>query len=716
MSGVPGHRGPGNQEDAGTRNDSSGVVYGPSIQARDMRDLHVHQPVVSSPTSRLPPPSQLPPSGRLTGRDSELTAMDAARESRVMVLTGAPGVGKTALAIAWAHGARHQFPDGALFADLHGHAPDGPASTSGTLGRFLRALGCDPRQVPADLTELTALYRSIMVDKCMIVLLDDALTAAQVVPLLPPSPECVTVVTSRSRLGTLAARGARVIQIGGLEADAALELLVRTIGDERVTAQPDAARTLIELCARVPLAVCVAGARLAARSRWPISEMVEAMAHERERLAALTLEGDMAVRSALDVSYRTLSAKAARIYRLMGLYPGTRFDSGVAAAAAATPRAEAKRLLGALTDANLLDDTEGGQYQLHDLTRLHAREKAEQEEPAAARDEAIRRMLDWYLDAASAAGRHATPYRTDLIVGIRYPPADPIQFTGSDVALEWLDRELPNIMAAARLAASHRMWSTTWQLADAMWPVFLYRGRYAERLEFDRLGLDAARADGDPAGEAKMLYKIGTSAMNAGQFDQAEDYIVQALDAWRRLGRRDRVAGAQRRLGFVARARRQPDQAIGMFTRALAAYRELADTRHIGLTLVDLADAFIETGRPDEAISALEEARSLLTDSPDPHNQARVITGLGRAHERAGHMDAAADYLRRGLSAMREIRSIRGEAETLMSLGDLAVRAGHRDHARDRFTEAHQILVRCGSPEEARARERLASLDQAERR
>lgn len=705
-AGSRGYRG-----DAGTRNEL-GVAYGPSIQARDIRDVHVHPSASLPPVPQLPPPGQLPPPSQLTGRARDLAAMNAAREDRVIVLTGSPGVGKTALAIAWGHSVRADFPDGTLFADLRGHAPDVPTSITEVLGRFLRALGVDPRQVPPDLAEATALYRSLMIDKRMLVILDDALTAAQSSPLLPSSPESVAVVTSRWRLGGLAARGARVIQLERLDADAALELLVQTIGDDRATAEPHAARELVDLCGRLPLAVCVAGARLGTRSQWPVSEMVGAMAHERGRLAALTLEGDMAVRSALDVSYRSLAPDTARIYRLMGLFPGTHFDSGVAAATMAIPRTEAKHLLGVLTDANLLEDVADGQCRYHDLTRLHAREMAEREEQGTTRDEVIRRMLDWFLAVADDAAHSVTPYRTEMIPDIRYPPAEPLRFASSGDALDWLDRELPNVMAAARLAASQRLWSVTWQLADAMWPLFLYRGRHAERLEFDRLGLDTAREGGDAMGEAKMLYRIGTAVMNLGQLDEAESYFRQALRSWQLLGQDGRVAGSQRRLGSVAMAGHRPVDAIEWFSRALSAYRDLADARHTALTLISLSGALIETGRFTEAIAALTEAGSQLADSPDPHSQARVLTMLGRAHDQGGQPEVATDYLHRALRAMREIGSAHGEAEALVSLGDLAVRAGQRDEARGHFTQAHQVLVSLGSPQAAQVRERLARLDQ----
>jgi tetratricopeptide (TPR) repeat protein len=697
-----------------TWNDVGGMVYGPSIQARDIRgDVHVHQTTPAPRPNLLPPPSQLPPPTPLTGRDVDLRAMDVARPSRVILITGQPGVGKTALAIGWAHTVRAEFPDGVLYADLRGHAADGPAGASEVLGRFLRALGIDTRQVPADLPELAGLYRTLVSDKQMLVVLDDALTSAQVIPLLPANPASVSIVTSRQRLSGLAARGARVIQVGGLDADAALELLGRTIGDERARAEPHATRELVELCARVPLALCIAGARLAARSRWPVSEMVAAMAHERERLAALSMEDSMAVRGALDISYRALPAGGARMYRLMSLFPGTHFDSRFAAATATLPRTEAKRLLGVVTDANLLDDVADGQYRFHDLTRLHAREMAEQEEPAAAREDAIRRMLDWFLAAAGGASLAVTPYRDgELTLDISCPPAEPLRFASSGEALEWLDRELPNVLAAARLAASRRQWNATWQLADAMWPVFLYRGHNAERLEFDRLGLDGAVESGDAMGEAKMLYKIGGSLTSVGRLDEAEAHLVRALSAWQRLGQRDRVAGSLRRLGFVAMARRRPDDAVAWFSRALSGYQELADTRHIALTRIDLGDAFIETGRTAEAIASLEEADSLLADARDPNNQARVLTRLGRAHERSGRLDAAAGYLNQALRAARGIGFARGEAEILVSLGDLALHKKDFEEARDRYGQAQRLLISVGSPEEARVRDRLARLDQ----
>src|SRR5580658_3876312 len=295
------------------------------------------------------------------------------------------------------------------------------------------------------------------------------------------------------------------------------------------------------------------------------------------------------------------------------------------------------------------------------------------------------RSVAWFTVRLSRRGRSAarsasltvTPYRagTDLSVDVRCPPTETLQFPDRDTALGWLDRELPNVLAIARLAAGSGQNRAAWQLADAMWPVFLYQGRHAERLQLDRLGLQAARDEGDALGEAKMLYRLGTAVMDVGQLDEAEGCIRQARAAWDKLGQPGRVAGSLRRLGYIAMARQCPGEAAAWFTQALAVYRQLADARHTALTLSNLAGALTEGGRPHDAIIALE-AGPLLGDFPDPYSQAVVLTRLGRAHEHAGNPEAAAGYLGQALRAMREIGSARGEADALTALGDLAHRAG----------------------------------------
>jgi tetratricopeptide (TPR) repeat protein len=684
-------------------NEVRGIVIGPSVQARD---IHFHPP----PT-HMPRPSQLPPVSRVTGRAAELDLLQAAREDRVVLVSGPPGVGKTALALHWGHSVRADFPDGALYADLHGQAPDGPATPSEVLGRFLRALGIASQQVPAGLAEQTALYRSAMAERHMLVVLDDALSAAQVSPLLPSSSASVTVITSRWRLTSLRAYGARVIQLGRLAPAAALELLAQTLGDDRTQLEPEASRELVELCGALPLAVCVAGARLAARPRWLIREMVDALTHERQRLAALTLEGNTAVRAALDLSYRALPPAEARMYRLMGLYPGTAFDSGVAAATAAVPGSEARRLLGVLADANLLDDAAFGQYRPHELTRLHAREAAERDEPAASRDLAIRRMLDWFLAATTSAGALVMPYRRDQPRDLTYPPAEQVRFAGPSDALDWLDRQLPSVMAAVGLAAAQGLNTLAWQLTDAMWPLFLHRGHYAERLKVDLMGLAAARACADATGEAKMLNRVGLAQREVGQLDAADGHFRQALAIWQQLGNDRRVAGSLRRLGHLAADRQQFRDAISYFSDAAELATNLGETRRAALALSDLGRVLTSAGQPGEAVTQLEQAALLIAGTQDAFNEARILTRLGRAQVDGGQFESAENNLRRALTAMRKAGSLPGQADALTSLGELAERSAGAAEARRYYEQALAVLTRLDARGAATLRARLEHLD-----
>ncbi|MQA95366.1 MAG: tetratricopeptide repeat protein [Streptosporangiales bacterium] len=689
----------------------SGTVHGPAVQARDIHGgVHVHEPAFS-----VPAPRQLPATAPLVNREDDLAALDDVRTrttdaARVAVVSGPAGIGKSALALHWAHRVRSEYPDGQLFADLRGHAPGDPISPAHILGGFLRALGFRPDHMPADPGELAALYRSATADRRLLVILDDALSAAQIRPLLPATTDSLAVVTSRWRLTGLLARGARAIQLDRLDEDAAVRLVTLAIGDDRAAAEPEAARRLVRLCARFPLALSVAAARLAVRPGWRVAEMADALAHERRRLSALaTEEDDMAVRGAIDLSYRALPPDAARVYRLLGLFPGTAFEDGLAASLADLPSAEARRLLDVLADANLLRDTTAGRYRFHDLIRLHAGEMAERDEPGAVRDEADQRMLGWYLATATAAGQQAARYRRDQRRDLVHAPDEPRTFADAGEGLDWLERELPTLLVLLRRALEDGRFTWGWQLVDAAWPLFLHRGHYAERLEFDRTGLAAARAAEDPEAEAKMHNRVGLALRDLGRTDEAAEHFHAALDIWRTLGNAYRVAGSMRRLAFIAADRERYDEAIRYFSEALEAYRSLAEPRprKEALTLGDLGAALTRAGRAEGAVGHLEEGRRLLASAPDPYNQARLLIRLAQARLA---LDAAADagaLFAEALRTMRTIASPPGEAEALEGLGDVAGRLNRTDEAHRRYQEAAEILERIGSPKAARLRNRL---------
>jgi tetratricopeptide (TPR) repeat protein len=690
----------------GHKNAIAGDVFGPAVLARDLYgDLHVHQGHLAMPT-----PSQLPPPVTLSGRSRDLDAIDSACASRTVVISGPPGIGKTALAVCWGHARRGGYPDGQLFADLRGYAADGPASPGEVLGGFLRALGVVSQNVPADLAERTALFRSVTSDRRIVVVLDDAISAAQVRPLLPASAGSVALVTSRWRLAGLVAGGARAVQLDRLESAAALDLLSRATGSERVGAEPAAASELAGLCGYFPLALCVCAARLVVRPRLRISELADALRHERQRLCALAVEDEMVMRAALDLSYRALPGEAARLYRLMGLFPGQSFGSRAAAATAGVPADTARRILAMLVDANLLDETAGSRYRFHDLVRLHALAMAEELEPVAARDSAVRRMLDWYLAAATDAGQVITPYRHDQPHDITPPSADPVRSTAHADDVDWLEAELPGLTAIIRFAADRGYPVVAWQTVDALWPLFLRRGHYRERLELDRIGLAAARDCGDTTAEAKMLGRFSLALTRQGRLDEAAEHLARALAIWREAGNEHRIAGSLRRLGLVEQARGRQEEALAILAEALAAYQRLGGPRAIALTLTDVGAVLTEAGRPGEAISHLLRARELLAGISDPYNHARTLARLGRAQGGTGDLAAATATLEQALQAMRQLRSLPGEADVLQLLGDVAAAAGQRAAARRRYVAALAIFDEIRSPDAARLRDRLARL------
>lgn len=686
-------------------------MFGPVVQARDITgDVHLHH------TASLPPPNQLPPAPRLVGRDTEFAALDALRAEAsggpaVALVTGAAGVGKTVLSLGWAHAVRRDYPDAQLYADLRAPSGSDAVGPHAVLGDFLHALGVPAELIPGDLAGRAGLYRTVTHERRILVLLDDALSAGQVRPLLPASPSSLTLVTSRYRLAGLLLRGARWVYLDRLDLDASLALLAGTLGAERVAHDRENAVELAELCMRLPLALSVAAARLAARPAWSLGEMVDALAGEQQRLAALTIGDDMAVRSALDLSYEALDEATARLYRLLGLVPGDTFGGDAAAALADITRLEARHQLGSLTDANLLTDTPGGRYRFHHaLVRLHARLCAEETDSERARDAAVIRLLGWYLATAARAERRLRPYRTGLPRDAEPRPAETTDFGGPSDALRWLEAERGNLRAAVQ--AAHRLGRTVtaWQLADAMWPLFLLRGHYAERLDVEEVGLAAAQACGDRRAQGKMLNRLGLSLHGLGRHEEAARRLEQARALWRRLGDKDREAGTLRRLGLVALDRGHHDEAVERFLTAFRTYRELGAGRKAALALVELADALISHDRAADAVIHLEQASDLIANVDDAYNRDRVRIALGRAHAATGDPDRAETELRAALEAMTALDSSVGRATALEALGELAESTGRADRARDLYEQALDALSGTDGTAHARLRTRLSRL------
>jgi len=548
-------------------NHVTGTVSGTIVQAGHISgDLHVH---AATPCA---PPRQLPPSpAYFTGRATELAALDEvvdrSTDNAVVVIAGAGGIGKTALALKWLGDRADRFVDGQLYADLSAFGAQGPAEPGRVLGRLLRGMGVQAAEVPPELDERSALFRSMTAGRSIALLLDDVASTAQAQTLLPGKGNNLVIITSRTHLAGMVMRGARVLPVSPMPDEDAAALVARTLGADRVV-EPRSVRALAALCGGVPLALSVAAARLVTRPRWPIDRMVRELADERRRLSALVLEnGEVSVEAAFDLSYRELNVGAASVYRRMALHPGTEFGSEVAAAATATSVDFARNALDILVDTNMVIEMDEDRFRMHDLLRLHARGCAEREDTAAILREAVRAMTEWYLERAVTADLVGTSLRFHL--GDHYLTPRPLLFDTTADALDWLEAQLPNLMAALRGAAEFGWDDLTWQLSDAMWGLFLYRGFHPEWIEACEIGAAAAARLGSPVVQSRMLVHLAAAYLRLN--DPAEA-LRAALPAWElahTAGDWRAMATALESLGRIAHADGRLQDAVGFYHRSL---------------------------------------------------------------------------------------------------------------------------------------------------
>jgi tetratricopeptide (TPR) repeat protein len=705
------------------RNDLSGTVRGPVIQAGAVYgDIHL---AGRPDRDRDVAPWQLPPAVKIIDRARETRALDgfrkrAAEEGRptVIAVSGLGGVGKSVLSLSWLHRIRPDCPDGQLYADLGSvHGPEGPADPSEVLSRFLRGLGVPPERAAGVFAEKVGLYRSLTAKRRLVVLLDNAVTAAQVRPLLP-SGSNVAVVTSRWRLPGLVVDGCFPLHLEPLDIEDAVELLQFTLADGRVAAQPHEARELVALCAGLPLAVRVAGARLAARPRRPITAMVLALQEERSRLNTLAIEGDHNVRAALDLSYHGLSEPARRLYRLLGLHPGPQFGEGVARAVFGGPPGAAGAeghditdLLDRLLDANLLSDPGEDRYRFHDLVRLHAAGRAEEEEPELARAAAVDRVLDYYLASAASAELVLDPHHQTLPRDVRSTPPHGEDFAGDEErALRWLEEEQDNLLSAVKQARRAGRPALTWQLTDAMWSLFTRRKHYGMWRAAHEEGLLAARECGDVAGQCRMLTSGGLGELDTGGHERAIGMFDEAAVLLRDQGDDLGHARTFNYLGLAYRGLGRLDEAMRLFEQAAELCPRFGDVRAGGLARLNLADVALALLDHQDARAHAAAAQLTLLTEGDPYNAARAGTLLGRAQLGCGRPDEAQEQLEAALAVLTAMAAGFETAHALEGLAEVARSTGHTERARVRYQEALDLYTDLGVPAAQEVRTRLESL------
>ncbi|GGX53292.1 NB-ARC domain-containing protein [Streptomyces noursei] len=701
----------------------SAQLTGPTLQSREVHGgVHFHQVTVPSTESRLPVPRQLLPGPpHFTGRENDLAALDGLLAEKrpagtpfVVVVSGSAGVGKTALASRWLGRLSEggAFPDGQLYVDLRGHSPDAPARPGEVLGQFLRAYGID--RIPAALAEQAALWRSATAGLRVAVMLDNALSAAQVRPLLTGAAGGLVVVTSRRRLTSLGVDGAAFHQLGLLEGASAVELLARRIGIRRVDRERAEAREVAALCAGLPLALCLAAARLAARPQQSLAAMVGTLGADGGALAALRAEGERAVRTVLDESYRALPPDAARAYRCLGLAPVVMFDKRVAACACGLSSEEIGPLLDELVENNLVEDLptdriDGAErFRMHDLVRAHADETAAVADSPDERQAVVRRITDLYLATATAAEALLTPSHRRLRRTYACEPEPPPAFDDEAAALGWLDTERSHLMAMVRGAAERGWDPTAWQLVDGMFPLFLRLRPYDLWIEAHEIGLAAARRDGDREGVSRMLTSGGVGLRNAGHHDTAVEWFAQALDEARDSGDRRAEAQALHGLGQSHLLAGREERAAFHFTGALALREEIGHHRGAALTRLSLGDLALAAGRPADAIEPLTRAREELLAQHDPYDAARALALLGRAHSQVpGDHALATRLLDQALGEFTATGSVHWQARVWEFLGQAAEEHGNAPRARDCYQRSLALYEPVSERDARRLRARL---------
>ncbi len=633
-----------------------------------------------------PVPAQLPAAvSSFTGRADHLHQLDTLLKDEqpvpavvISAIAGMAGVGKTALAVHWAHRVGEHFPDGQLYVNLRGWAPGPPLEPAQALAGFLRVLGVPAEQVPMEVEQASGMYRSLVAGRRVLVVLDNARDADQVRPLLPGSPTCLVLVTSRERLAGLVAReGARPLALDVLTPDEAHDLLVQVLGADRVGAEPDAAAELARRCAYLPLALRIAAANLTFHPRRTIAELVAKLG-EGDRLAALEVQGDeqAAVRAAFDLSYAALAPETCRLFRLLGLAPGPDVTAPAAAALARTTPEDAERRLELLADAHLLAQPAPGRYAFHDLLQAYAAERATAEDTAEERAKAIRSLLAWYLHTADAAARRLYPQMLRLPLAPFEAPRT-TGFGDHHQARSWLDAERPNLVAAVRHAATDGPRPVAWLLANTLRSYFWSGMHTVDWLAVAHAGLAAAEADGDLRGEAAAELSLAALHHRQDQYQQATEYATRALHRSRQTGWLDGQAAAYNSLGLADMHLGRLRQAADHVTQALAIDRRTGSLAGQATKLNNLGNVHLELGRLEEAAGYHAQALALYRQAGSREGEAMAISNLGEVYHALGRLDEALDHLTRAVVLLRETGNRGGEAENLRALAAL-----HRDAGR----------------------------------
>lgn len=657
------------------------------------------------PEAAVPTPRLLPTDiADFTGRDAEIDAAGSALTGApdpgvvpIVVVSGRPGVGKTALAVHLGHRVADRYPDGQLFADLRG--PSGrPADPAEILGRFLRVLGVPGMALPEGTDARAELYRHRLAGRRMLVVLDNAGDERQILSLLPGTPPSAVLVTGRQRFGGLPATA--YVEVGLFEPRTAMDLLSRMVGAERVAAEPEAAATLADLCGHLPLALRIAGARLVGRPHWTVEHLVTRLLDQGRRLAELQY-GPWGVRAGLALSYEGLSGDARRLLRRLAVADFGHIRSWMAAALLESDHAGASDLLDELADARLLDPDAGGRrYRLHDLVRVYAGERLRAEEPGPEQAAALARVLGGLLFLAERANRPHAEGDITISAGVAARWALPDEVTARLLASPrtWLDEERHTLTTGIRLAAEANHTALSWELAYAASWVFEEQADVEEWRMAVEVALGRAEAAGDPQGQATMLYCLGSAHLFQQRYDAARRPLERAAALFRHSGDEQSRALPLRNLAYLDRLRGDLDAAAARYTEALALLRRGPYPVGVAYVLHGLARISLERGNGEAALRMLEEALTLSRQGGTRRVEAQVHCRLGELWLSLGTWDRAAGAFTEALAALHDVDDSVGRVHALRGRGIAYAQSGRRAEAAEALGEALQTAARIRNP------------------
>ncbi|WP_326634803.1 tetratricopeptide repeat protein [Nonomuraea fuscirosea] len=648
-----------------------------------------------APETSLPMPGQLPAApAAFTNRSRELRELDLhlacdAGSVGVAVISGPGGIGKTWLALHWAHTRRDRYPDGQLYVNLRGFDNiEEPLSPSAVLRHFLTALGVPPTVIPADQEPQAALYRSVLAERRLLIVLDNARNSAQVTPLVPGRPGCTVLVTSRNRLVSLhATHSAQLLEVGAFSDEESYRMLSHHIGPRTLADDPASVAVLLEHSGGLPLALGVLAARASAQPGFPLSVLAQELRDPATRLDALQT-GDLGagLRAVFASSYAALDARASRLFLLLGTAPGPDIGLPGAAALSGLPSAETRALLSTLETANLVRQLSPGRYWMHDLVRLYAAERIEADLPPETRNQALARLVETYTAMACAADRVLSPHRPAIAAPplTAYVPA----VEDAAAALSWFETELPCLLAAQLLAPELGLDVTAWQLAWGMSTFLLRRFHIRERLATWRLALAAAERLDDPHTTAVVLWHTGYAHATRDPVDEAAGHLERALKLFEQAGDRPLLAQVHHTMGWMWSIRGQPRRGLDHAQTALRLQREGGDPIWEASALGAVGWIRLQLGEHEAARDACEQALTIFRRHRYLDGEAATLDSLGKLAFHRGDHKRALEYYGQCLDLRRGTGNAFQSADTLVALGDAHHALGNAAEARAAWRDA----------------------------